>query len=371
MKTLLKNLIHSAPTEDRGEQKAAQVLYDYFTALNIPVKVETWDTNRSNAVIHIQSKGKRPALLFGAHLDVVPAQADQWTVDPHRAIEKDGRIYGRGATDMLGGLASAACAIAQTIQNGTELEGDLILAATAGEETDSCGVIRFVESVRDTLGLLAGVILPEPTALEILTAHRGILWIRITLHGKSAHGSMPRLGINAIEKANTLLSDLFQFQVDDPPHPLLGSTSVSINRITGGTATNIVPDKCEIEMDTRTLPDTNFDKTIHAIQALLDDHTQKDADFSAELSVLRRVPAIETDADCDFVKTVCGATGISKTGVVAFTTDGPHFHELSPNIIILGPGRPQMCHKPDEYIETSQLETAVKMYQQIIERLLT
>lgn len=370
MKNLLKKLIRSAPVEANGELGAANTLRDYFADLNIPVEVDTWPANRANAVVRIRSTGRKPALLFGAHHDVVPANTGRWTVPPHEGVERDGRIWGRGATDMLGGLAAAAFAVAQTVREGDELQGDIILAATAGEETDSCGVVRFVESGAGSLPPLAGVILPEPTDLKVLTAHRGILWVKVTTLGRSAHGSMPHLGINAIQKANALLNELFRFQIDFPPHPKLGGSSISINRIAGGTAANIVPDRCEVEMDIRTTPGMSHEGILEKLQAILDQQKAKDCESVAELSVTRSVHALESDPDSDFVKQVCAAAEIGETGVAAFTTDGPHFRRLSENILIFGPGKPEMCHKPDEHIEIADLETAARLYQQIIRKLL-
>lgn len=368
MKTLLQQLIRSAPAGKQGELKTAEILGDYFAAMDVPVTIDAWGVNRANAVVHIRSKGARPGLLFGAHHDVVPADTGSWSVPPHEGIEQDGCIWGRGSVDMLGGLAAAAHAVAQTVRDGSELKGDLILAATAGEETDSCGVVRFVESAK--LPPLAGVILPEPTGLRVLTAHRGILWVQLTTHGKSAHGSMPHLGINAIAKANALLDDLFGFRIDAPPHPELGPATVSINRIAGGSATNIVPDKCEIEMDIRTLPGMDIDGILASLQSILEEHKRKDSDFAADLSVIRRADALETNPQSPFVREVCAAAGIEETTVAAFTTDGPYFRQLSPHVIIFGPGNPAQCHKPDEHIEIDQLETASRLYQQIIRRLL-
>jgi succinyl-diaminopimelate desuccinylase len=370
MKELLKQLIATAPTAENGELKAARVLEDYFRRRGIQAEVQVWDQTRANVTVHLRSCGRRPGLLLAAHLDVVPADPARWTFDPFCGIEKDGRILGRGATDMLGGVAAAAAAVIDCAASGKPLDGDLILTITGGEETDSCGARLFMETAAKTIGPLAGIILPEPTNLKILTAHRGILWAQITTRGRSAHGSMPPLGLNAIEKMPPLLGRLFAHLIPHTPHPQLGACTMSINQIHGGTAFNIVPDTCSVQLDIRTLPGQSQEQILEGLQALINEQKASDPQFAADLSVLRSVGAMETDPSCSFVQAVCRAVAIDQTAVGTFTTDGPHFLPLCKDIIILGPGSPGACHKPDESIEIADLYRAKEMYSQIIRALL-
>jgi succinyl-diaminopimelate desuccinylase len=166
MKELLKQLIAAAPTCENGELKAAEVLEGYFGRNGLQAEVQVWDKKRANATVRLRSSGRRAGLLFASHLDVVPADSAGWSFDPFAGIEKDGRIWGRGATDMLGGVAAAAAAIAEFAASGQTPLGDLILTATAGEETDSCGAVRFMDTAAKSIGPTAGVIVPEPTDLQ-------------------------------------------------------------------------------------------------------------------------------------------------------------------------------------------------------------
>ena len=251
------------------------------------------------------------------------------------------------------------------------LQGDIVFTAVAGEETDSNGAIRFVNQHRGDLGgRLAGVIICEPTNLDVITAHRGILWVQITTAGKTAHGSMPHLGVNAILKMNGLLNRLEGFAIPHKPHPLLGGCSVSVNRIEGGKATNVIPDQCAIEVDIRTLPGQDHAAIIGDFEKMFAALRADDPQFEARTSVLRSSPALETDAAAPFVRSVLDATGIGKTATVGFTTDGPHFIPLNAPIIIFGPGEPGVCHQPDEYIEIAAVEQARRHYKRIIEHFL-
>lgn len=364
MKELLKELIRSAPTLDNGELKAAEVLMDFFRQHRIPVELDSWDGCRANVTASVGPDNSDAAtLLFGAHLDVVPAAKDHWKTDPFCPVEKDGKIIGRGAVDMLGGLYAAAAAMADLSKQ--QLNGRVIFAATAGEETDSCGVQRFVEQYRSRINNPLGVIITEPTGMQVLRAHRGILWLKVETIGKTAHGSMPHLGVNAILKMNALLNRLEHWKIPHTPHPLLGGCSISPNRISGGSATNIIPDQCCLEIDIRTLPGQDHLRIIEHLKTLCGSIQNEDPDFKTQISIIRAVGAMETPVDLPFVQAVCKAAGIHETQAAGFTTDGPHFQKLNAPVLILGPGDGTLCHKPDEYIEIDALEEARQVYKQI------
>lgn len=352
---------------DNGELKAAEVLKRYFGHHGLDAEIEVWEGTRANVLVHLKATGRevsRGPLLIAAHLDVVPAAADKWSVPPFTATEREGRMYGRGTTDMLGGVAAVSAALAETAQHREQLCNDIIFAVTAGEETDSCGTRRFVEQYRSRFADPVGVLVPEPTDLKIMRAHRGILWLKVVAYGRTAHGSMPHLGINAILKINALLNRLSGLSIPHTPHPLLGGCSMSVNRIAGGSGTNIVPETCEIEIDIRTLPGQPPTAIIEQFEKLLAELAQSDSEFKAEVSVLRIAGAIETPQDDPFVQAVCKAVKTDQTGAVGFTTDGPYFTPLGP-VLIFGPGKPEACHKPDEYIEIEDLNRAKELYQNI------
>ncbi|OQY05890.1 MAG: hypothetical protein B6I25_04960 [Planctomycetales bacterium 4572_13] len=362
MKELLKRLIQATPTLENGELKAGKILVDFFNQHGIEASLDHWDKTRANVVASIGNKDDNaPTLLFGAHLDVVPAAKEHWQTDPFCPVEKDGRVIGRGSVDMLGGLCAAAMAMVDL--NEQPLTGRVIFAATAGEETDSCGVKRFIDQyqVKNPIG----TIIAEPTGMKILRAHRGILWLKVETFGKTAHGSTPQAGINAVLKMNTLLNRLQDWRVPHTPHPLLGGCSMSINRIAGGTATNIVPDTCSVEIDIRTLPGQDHSEIINDLQGLCDDLRKADPDFKTQISIIRVVDALETPAESPFVKAVFQATGVAETQAIGFTTDGPYFEKLNTPVLIFGPGDGSLCHKPDEFIEISAMEQTRKMYNRI------
>jgi succinyl-diaminopimelate desuccinylase len=361
----LKQLIQARSTPEAGELAAAEVIADHFRGHDVDCRVDAWEGNRANVVAHVKSTRQRPALLFVCHLDVVSPGEEEWHHDPFEAHQANGKIYGRGTVDMKGGTAAVAAAICKAARSEPNLRGDILFAATAGEETDSAGVMRLMQD-RDWLPELAGVIVPEPTDFSVITAHRGLLWLHIATKGKAAHSSMPQRGVNAIMHMKYILDALERYQVAHKPHPLLGSCSTSVNTIAGGEAMNIVPDHCAIGLDIRTLPGQDHNALRRDIEQLLGSIEVEVPQFAATLSVDRSVEAMETDPSCPFVKDFCTAVNVDMTNAVGFTTDGPHLVPLGAPIVIFGPGKPNLCHQVDEHIAIDDLQQGVDVFGNII-----
>jgi succinyl-diaminopimelate desuccinylase len=370
MKEFLKQLIKAESTPEKGELASAEVVSDEFSKSGINCRIDTWDQTRANITAQVNSAASRSALLFACHLDVVGPGEEQWDKPAFEAIESGGKIYGRGSVDMKGGIAAAATAIRQIVDSSTKLQGDIIFTAVAGEETDSCGAKRFINN-RDRMPDFAGIVIPEPTDFSVVTAHRGMLWLEITTKGKAAHGSTPELGVNAINSMRLFLNELENYEIPARPHQLLGKCSMSVNTIIGGKALNIVPDKCSIKVDIRTLPEQNNQNIISDFKNIFSQIKTNNPQFDADVSVVRQVPPLETDCNCDFIKKFCSVVGTNETVAVGFTTDGPHFAHLGAPVVIFGPGKPHLCHKPNEYIEIGDIEKAVEHYKNIILKFLT
>jgi succinyl-diaminopimelate desuccinylase len=281
---------------------------------------------------------------------------------------------------MKGGIAAVVAAICDLVDAKTELKGDILFAATAGEETDSCGAIRLMKDpawlADEKVGSrvtppLAGIVVPEPTDFCVVTAHRGMFWLKITTTRRAVHSSMPQRGVNAILSMNRVLSELEHYEVPFEPHPTLGPCSVSVNTIDGGEAMNIVPDRCTIGVDIRTLPGQDHDAIRYDLERILARIKADMPQFEAEIAVNRSVSAIETDEESDFVRAFCAAVDVDLTNVVGFTTDAPHLVPLGAPIVIYGPGQPKLCHQVDEFIEVAHLEQAVDVFKNVIVRFLT
>jgi succinyl-diaminopimelate desuccinylase len=162
------------------------------------------------------------------------------------------------------------------------------------------------------------------------------------------------------------LNELADYSIPFEHHGLLGDCSVSVNTIAGGEAINVVPEACTTGIDIRTLPGQNHADIIHYLQKMFAKLSRNNPKFAAEISAIREMAAMETDPNCDFVKDFCSAVGAGRTTAVGFTTDGPHFAGLGAPVVVFGPGKPEVCHKPDEYIDVADLERAVEHYRNII-----
>jgi len=370
MKDLLKQLIQADSTADKGETAAAEVVAQWFAGHGIDAQVDRWDTNRANVVARVGTSGRRPGLLFLCHLDVVGPGEEAWDHPPFEAVEEKGRIYGRGAVDMKGGIAAVVATLCKAVDAQLPLQGDIIFVATAGEETDSSGVQRFMQH-HGHLPRLAGAVIPEPTDLSVVTAHRGLFWLKITTRGRAAHSSMPERGVNAITSMRHVLQALEQYQIPFEPHPLLGKSSLSINMINGGDAMNIIPDRCTIGVDIRTLPGQDHEALRYDIERILAQLKATIPQFDAELTVERSAQAVETDHEGEFIKTFCSAVDVDLTDVIGFTTDASHLVPLGIPIVIYGPGKPKLCHQVDEYINLDALQAAADLFERVIVTFLT
>jgi len=366
IRELVKRLVRAESTLDDGEKASAETLADYLAGHGFEIDLDVWDENRANLMARLPGRSDAPALLFGAHLDVVPPGDEPWMHGPFEAVEADGRIYGRGATDMKGPLAAAAAAMAELAHDKTPLQGDLILAATAGEETDSCGIKRLVERQGGSLGPLRGIVICEPTDFTVVAAHRGMCWLRITTFGRTAHSSMPQAGVNAIDKMRRLLNALDVFTPAHQPDPLLGACSMSVNRIEGGAAPNVVPDRCAIQVDFRLVPGQDPDDLATQVRRLCDDLAAGDPDFRVGVDILRAVGPLKMNPADPFIRQLCRSVGVEQTVAVGYTTDGPYFARLGTPLVIYGPGRSDVCHKPDEYIDIADLDEGKRRFKTLI-----
>lgn len=357
MKDLLEKLVSVESTCDKGELEIAQLLADYFSSHGIDSEIDVWDDNRANITAILKGSGKKKSLLFAGHIDVVPADPASWSSSPFELLEKDGRFFGRGTADMKGGLVAVAKAMVEVAKDG-QPKGDIIFSGTAGEETNSCGIFKFVEKYKALASNLAGVVVPEPTDMKLVNAHKGLIWLDVLVKGKTAHGSMPECGENAIIKMVDIIGRLSGDILKGISHPALGNSTISINTIEGGAATNVVPDSCCIGIDIRLLPGQSKEGIMELLARVL-----KGMEYSTKTT--RYVQAFETPVGDAFLSEVSGITKLCPSPVF-FTTDAPYLKPLSDSIIILGPGRPDMCHKPNESIDKKQLLQAVEIYKNIM-----
>jgi succinyl-diaminopimelate desuccinylase len=305
------------------------------------------------------SDNDRP-LCFTGHLDTVPLGAATWSVDPLGAELADGRIYGRGSSDMKGGIAAiveAAIRVAQRPHRSA-----LRLIFTAGEETGCEGAAHLAKS--GVLAEAGAIVVAEPTSNRPLIGHRGVLWLKLDVAGRTAHGSMPHLGDNAVSKAARVITALDKFQFDIAPHAQLGSPSLSVGYCHGGANINSVPDHAEIGVDIRTVPGQSHD----GICERLVTHSK----VPLSLKRLLDLQGVFTPAENPWIQRVLAITA-EITGDPAAPGTAPYFTDASiltpalhsPPTVILGPGAMELAHQTDEYCDVERIRQAAEIYERI------
>ena len=374
--SLLQLILQADTTNPPGnELEAAQILDDFFRTHGIETKVDEFLSGRANLLARLPGEGQdRPSLMLCGHMDVVPAGGAAWDADPFAAELRDGKIYGRGASDMKSGLAAMAVALANLKQEGTTLPGDVLFAATAGEEVDCHGARRFVE--RGVLEGVGAVVIAEPTRGDVIPAHKGALWVEITTRGKSAHGSAPEAGINAIEHMHQVLGELlqnFRFEVD--PDPALGAPTLSVDRVDGGAAVNMVPDECRLQIDVRTVPAQDHGGILQDIEHCIDSLRDNLPELDYEIEVMQERLAVNTPKDERIVQAAerlreeTYNSPSSRVGA-PYYTDASVLVESYPDlaIVLYGPGDDWLAHQPNECVDVDSFARSIGFYEQIAAR---
>ena len=338
---------------------------------------------RVNVVGRLPGRSPMPTLHFNGHTDVVPA-GEGWTVDPFGGMVKDGRIYGRGACDMKGGIAAALFAATAVRQAGVALRGSLEFSATVDEETGGfAGMDHLAREGLISPDRTSYVIIPEPFGPKrICLGHRGVYWFRVDTIGRTAHGSMPFLGVSAISQMervlrqveSTLLPALRRRATDmpvDPPgarHATINVNGITGGQTDGGVGSPCVADRCSAVFDRRFLKEEPFDEVRAEIETLIGGLAAADRDFNAELTDLMVVHPVETDPNGELVgtaaRTIEDLTGAPADYVASpGTYDHKHVYNTGrvKQCIAYGPGLLHLAHQPDEYCEIDHLVQSCKV----------
>lgn len=339
------------------------------------IRPPTPEAGRAHVVGRLRGSGERPGLMLSGHLDVVPPGAVPWSHDPFAGEVVDGRLYGRGACDMKGGVVAMIAAAAEIAQRGEPLRGDLVVCASADEEAGCRGADALArEPLFEGLG---AVVVGEPTGLGLVVAEKGAFWLEVTITGRTAHGSTPHLGANAVEAMAQFLTRLPAAALGGTKaDSLLGVPTLNIGTISGGVKINVVPDTCTATLDFRTVPGQEHGEIRGRVEAELQEVLQGRPAMGWRIETLiDRAPVAcppDTPVACAAARAVRVVTGRELTpgGVPYFTEACVWVPVLGLPMVICGPGDPELLHQPDEYVELCQVEQAAKVYVEIIRQLL-
>lgn len=318
-------------------------------------------------VVAAFDNGPGRSLAFNSHLDVVPAGGG-WSGDPFLLREEGGRLIGRGACDAKGSVAAMVEAAALLAAERNRWRGRLTVVFVADEEIGSTGAKAFAATRPPVQRIVVG----EPTGLVTVSAHKGCFRPRIRVAGRSAHSGQPELGDNAIVKAARLVERLARedARLRATVHPLVGPASLSVTRIAGGLADNMIPAACELTIDRRMLPGESAETVEPEIRALLERARAEDGILTEILGFSSTAGPSETPADDPIVRTAvaaCRANGVNPPGPLGFLggCDLVHFQRVGIRGVVLGPGSLAQAHRPDEWVRAAELVRAALIYRDL------
>lgn len=312
-----------------------------------------------------------PWWLFDSHLDTVDIIG--MTIDPFGGEVGGARLYGRGACDTKGSGAAMLWAAREAIAAGS-IKNNIAILFTVGEEHAQVGARSFVEIDLPKLPWRpAGVVVGEPTLMQVVAASNGFVRFRVTTRGKAVHSSTPHLGRNAITDMARVVLAIQHEHIDRlaAEHPLTGRATCSINGIHGGVQHNIVPDTCEIEIDQRLTPGEEAEEALRSVRGVLDRLTTGDPAFRYELHDVEIAPPFAPESPATFAEQVAqrlSSGGIPSAVIGApYTTNANHYAPAGLPCVVLGPGDIASAHTVDESISLEQLEAGVRGYRALME----
>lgn len=362
---LTRSLVRAHGQNPPGEEATTvAVLAAAAAELGLDVHELAVQPGRNNVRVTLAG-GDGPGLLLLGHTDVVPV-GEGWTTDPFGGVVDDGRIYGRGAADMKGGLAASLSAMAAL--RGAGLSGPVELAALVDEEENGIGVRAYVAS---TTPPFLGCITAEPTDLQTIVGARGAAYLHIAVHGTACHAGSPDNGANAIYGAAAVVSEIQRMhaEVACRPHPLLGPATWSVGQIQGGSGGSVVPAECVVVADRRILPGEAATAVLAGLRARIDALQLADRGLTVDVSMPMEMPAFETSADSPLARTTwaavadAGGPTMAPGGWTAACDGGFVARDLGVPVVVLGPGSVAgQAHRPDESVAVDELVIAARAY---------
>lgn len=339
---------------DPGEAQLASYLEKLLSDLGATTELKEVLSGRPNVVARFPSdRPGKPRLLLAPHTDTVSVVG--MTIDPFGGEVRDGKIWGRGASDTKGPMTAMLTALSRL---GTEIDGlshEIWFAGLMGEESGQHGAKALAASEHFDF-----VIAGEPTDLKTVHAHKGSLWVTLTAHGKAVHASAPDLGENAIYKMTHAIDRIRERvipEISRNEHPLLGRTTLSVGTIKGGSKTNIVPDHCEATIDIRVIPGDDPEHIVDLI---------REASVGLDLEYHGSSPLF-TDPNDPLVGKL-SKLGATPTGAPWFC-DAAVFSAKGMPSVALGPGSIAQAHTADEWISIADLEAGADFFEQFLRSL--
>lgn len=372
---LLSKLVSFDTTSHRSNRALSDFVCDYLADSGAAVaRLDDAAGTKTNLIVRVGPQCEGGLTLCG-HMDTVPAVEPDWESSPFELVECDGRLYGRGTTDMKGFLALALNSMAAAGMRSHELKRPLALLLTHDEEVGGLGAQRLRREWPDGAALPRNVVIGEPTGMSVVRMHKGHLKVRITVRGKSAHSGLPHLGENAIERSVDVLQALRLLAADwrrrttatSDYFPECTFPVLNIGMLQAGSAVNIVPDRAVIDVGMRLLPgqdsQTAVDEISRAIAAL-----PPDVRDAVEITIVNDNPPLLCDEGAEVCRALCEVLEQTETLGVSFASDAGILSSMGLQCVLWGPGDMRNAHRANEFLEVEQLQIARRRLDEIVNR---
>jgi len=354
------------------ETRLSDHLERFFHKLGVECQRIDVVPGRSNVIARLDRPGAQVTVLLDAHQDTVPVEG--MTIEPFQPVVKEGRLYGRGACDVKGGMAAMLAAFARLVADRPARAANVVVSCTCDEEQTAMGskaVARLWSDPARSGSLLSSppsiAVVAEPTDLNVIVAHRGAVRWKLRTRGRACHSSRPQEGINAIYKMAQVLGCLERYADElprmTPAHPLCGSPTLSVGRISGGISVNTVPDECLIEIDRRVVPGEDPASVIPHLTTYLRERLDVDFDNlppwvdGATLSDGANGPWADR-----LLRVVAAVAGTRQKQGAWYGTNASRFAATGVPAVVFGPGSINQAHTVDEWIDVQELRQASDIY---------
>lgn len=375
---LLEKLIAFDTTSDRSNLSLIYFIEEYLGQYGISVlKIKNESGKKANLYATIGPENKRGIILSG-HTDTVPVIGQNWTVDPYKLTQQEGRLYGRGTTDMKGFIAAVLAAVPKIIS--AQLSIPIHLAFSYDEEVGCIGVRSLIHYLSEQPVKPLGCIIGEPTSMRLTLSHKGKIALSVKIKGKACHSGMAPFGVNAIHYANRLMTLIEKQTLEYAKNKikddrfLIPYTTMQIGVIEGGAALNIVPETCVFDFEIRNIPAD--DPTIFiaeleiAARELVKEMQLVDKGSQIEFKWLTDYPGLSMSATDPFVQIIVDSLKSDEIEAISFGTEGGLFQsQLNIPVVVCGPGSMEQGHQPDEFISIEQLNACDDFLMNLIKQL--
>ena len=374
---LAQELIRIPSDEITGEQEVCEYLSDILKSLGMKVRLQEVLPKRPNIIAEVLGGNNGKSIMFNGHIDTVPiGNIEKWNTDPYKAIIKDNKLFGRGATDMKGSIASMVIAIKYIMNNVENFNGKIIFTGVMAEETTGLGTQKVVEENIKTDMAIVG----EPSDEKIYRAHKGTIWFNIFTYGKLEHSSESDTeSNNAIINMMRLIEEINKIskELEGKNNSLVGHPSINVGLIEGGTKQNMIADSCKVSIDRRILPEEEPNEILDELRVRFDNLRLIDnrLKFNIEKDTIRE--AVEVSESEPIVQEVKRA--VNKilninpivSGMKATTDMSILVNQGNIPSVIYGPGFIKQAHTIDEFIEVERLVKSSQVYAEVLLNILT